>query len=194
MGLVKKHWDRLPIGTYVLMAHRSRLPVKSITPSNQLSYVVRLGFAGQGLLVSGDAGCVDFRPSAQADFTPNLLKPLLPLHVIQVAHHGGNNADFYNVLVDCGYGQQTAPSWLLLSHATEDKYRPSPVFGSFIGEVRKAGDDMRLLFTSRPSADKVRDYLPLINPPTGAPADVGDVRLCFDGHDWKVQLHAVQVH
>ncbi len=126
MGLVKKHWDRLPIGTYMLMAHRSRLPVKSITPSNQLSYVVRLGFAGQGLLVSGDAGCVDFRPSTQADFAPDLLKPLLPLHVIQVAHHGGNNADFYNVLVDCGYGQQTAPSWLLLSHATEDKYRPSP--------------------------------------------------------------------
>jgi hypothetical protein len=149
-GLVKKHWDHLPIGDYMTAALTERLPVKSITPSNQLSHVMRVEFGRQGILVRGDAGCVDFKPAPRAEFYPALLKPLLPLHVIQVAHHAGNNADFYNVLIEAGYGGQKAKSWLLLSHATKDKHRPSDIFGDFIGEVRSDGDDMALLFTSLP--------------------------------------------
>src|SRR5262245_19071471 len=38
-ALVKKHWDRLPIGVYARMMFAVLLPSKSITPSNELSYV-----------------------------------------------------------------------------------------------------------------------------------------------------------
>jgi hypothetical protein len=102
-GLVKKHWDRLPIGDYARMTFHLLLPSKSIKPSNQLSYVLRLSFEGQGMLVSGDAGCVDFAPRRGPKFHKTLLDALLPLHVIQVAHHGGNNAQFYNVLLSAQY-------------------------------------------------------------------------------------------
>jgi hypothetical protein len=192
VGLVKKYWDRLPIGDYMALAHKARIPVRSITPSNELSYVVRMQFAGQGLLISGDAGCVDFRPGDGKPFYPALLSALLPLHVVQVAHHGGRNAHFYNVLLDAGYAQQTDHSWLLLSHKTDDKNRPSSIFGSFVAEVRKSGDDVKLLFTSRPRLDKVRDFTALIAPSTSPPADVGDVRMVFDRR-WRVVNHAIKV-
>jgi hypothetical protein len=191
-GLVKKYWDRLPSGDYMALAHMARLPVKSITPSNELSYLLRMQFADQGLLVSGDAGCVDFQPSPNKPFYPELLSALLPLHVVQVAHHGGRNAHFYNVLLDAGYGRQADHSWLLLSHKTEDVHRPSSIFGSFITEIRKSGDDVQLLFTSRPRLSKVRDFSALIAPATSSPADVGDVRLAF-GRRWRVEHHAIKV-
>ena len=41
-GLVRKHWDRLPIGHYMALATFDRVPVMSISPSNQLSYVIRI--------------------------------------------------------------------------------------------------------------------------------------------------------
>jgi hypothetical protein len=190
---VKKHWDRLPIGDYMTAAFTERLPVKSITPSNQLSYVMRVEFGRQGILVCGDAGCVDFKPGTRADFFPDLLAPLLPLHVIQVAHHAGNNADFYNVLIEAAYGKQKAKSWLLLSHATKDKHRPSAVFGDFIGEVRADGDDMALLFTSSPHASKVRQFTELVHPVVGDAGEVGDVRLVFNGRSWRVLKHAIEM-
>ena len=50
-----------------------------------------------------------------------MIDALKPLHVMQVAHHGGNNADFYRLLEAADYQGQTAPSFLLLSHALHDK-------------------------------------------------------------------------
>lgn len=192
VGLVRKHWHRLPIGRYMALATFDRVPVQSIKPSNELSYVIRMQVANQGILVTGDAGCVDFKPKGKAKFYKPLLNALLPLHVIQVAHHAGRNAEFYNVLAESGYASQRDRSWLLLSHATEDRHRPSDVFNSFIGQVRNDSDQIRLLFTSRPSRDKVREYTSLIHPHTYGPADEGDVRLSFD-RVWSVDKHSIQV-
>ena len=84
-------------------------------------------FAGQGLLITGGAGCVDFRPDRGRKYFPQLLNALLPADVIQVAHHGANNAHFYYVLLASGYGEvaRMGPRFLLLSHATMDLHRPS---------------------------------------------------------------------
>jgi hypothetical protein len=192
VGLVRKHWDRLPVGQYMALATFDRLPVATITPSNALSYVIRLGFAEQGILITGDAGCVDFKYGRGNRFHKKLLDALLPLHVVQVAHHAGRNAEFYNVLGEVDYGSQLDHSWLLLSHATKDGKRPSQIFASFIGQVRK-NNQISLLFTSQPENSKVRDYRSLIYRPTGKPAPVGDVRLSFTGGGWRVDKHSVSV-
>jgi hypothetical protein len=41
-GLVRKHWNRLPIGSYAALARLAVIPIKGVTPSNQLSYVMRI--------------------------------------------------------------------------------------------------------------------------------------------------------
>jgi hypothetical protein len=69
-----------------------------ITPSNRLSYIFTLSWAGQRLLISGDSGCYEFR-DADGQFFPALLHALSLLHVIQIAHHAGDNYDFYNTLL-----------------------------------------------------------------------------------------------
>lgn len=191
-SLVKKHWNKLPIGDYLAMVAFTSIPIKSITASNQLSYVARFSANEQGLLVCGDAGCVDFK-AERGNYHKELISSLLPLHIIQIAHHGGNNARFYNVLLEAGYAAQTDQSLLLLSHAEDDKFRPSKEFGWFIEKVRKEGDDIQLLFTSRPTADKVKDYQQIIHPVVGAPNAVGDIRIQFDGNHWLVISHAVRV-
>lgn len=191
-GLVTKLRDKIPLGDCRALFAMDFVEYMRIEPSNQLSYVLRFEAENQGILVCGDAGCVDFKPK-RGNFYPKLLEQLLPLHVIQVAHHAGCNADFYNVLLAAGYPAQTDKSLLLLSHATDDPTRPSKEFGAFIGQLRKPGDDMQLLFTSRPTSDKVRDYLDIIHRPVGTVADVGDVRLRYDGTEWTVDKHAVKV-
>ena len=192
-GLVRKHWDRLPIGHYMALATFDRVPVMSISPSNQLSYVIRVAFADQAILVTGDAGCVDFKAGPRGKLHKRLLDALLPLHVIQVAHHAGKNAEFYNVLGEAGYGAQRNRSWLLLSHATDDPKRPSEIFASFLGQVRNPTGQINLLFTSRPQRNKVRDFISLICPPTATPREVGDVRLYYDSSGWHVEKHLIQV-
>jgi hypothetical protein len=192
-GLVRKHWNRLPIGDYARMMFAALLPSKSISPSNQLSYVARLGFDGQGIFISGDAGCVDFKPGRGSGFFKPLLDALLPLHVIQVAHHGGRNAQFYNALLSARYASQPAASKLLLSHATNDATRPSDLFGRFVAAIRKNVDNVEILFTGRPREAYVRDYRKLIASPVGTPQSAGDIRLEFDGRNWAVTKHAVEV-
>ncbi|HRD46909.1 MAG TPA: hypothetical protein PLF78_10550 [Caulobacter sp.] len=190
--LIDKHRNLLPIGDYMAKVAFTRIRVQGVTESNQLSYVLAVEAESQRLLVSGDTGFNDFRRLNSRDpYYPSLLQALKPLHVIQVAHHGGHNGHFYNVLLSAGFAAQTEPSFLLLSHETDDRTRPSIEFGQFIAEVRKDGDDMTLLFTARPSAEKVLDYRTLIapaSPPGGA--DRGDVRLRFD-RGWSVVRHPV---
>jgi hypothetical protein len=190
-GLVAKHWHRLPVGQYVGRARAERIPVRSITPSNQLSFVARLEWEGQGILVCGDAGFVDF-PQGGAGYAPALLAGLLPAHVIQVAHHAGNNAHFYRALLEAGYARQPGPSLLLVSHATRDRYRPSPEFASFVEHLRPGPEGPRVLFTSKPSADRVRAVRPAVHPVVGTPHLVGDVRLTFDGAHWIVDRHSIR--
>jgi hypothetical protein len=192
-GLVKQHWNRLPIGRYMTYLARAEIPIKAITPSNQLSYVMRFGFKEQGILVTGDAGFVDSKNASTKKYYPHIVNSLLPLHVIQVAHHGGNNAHFYRVLLAAGYPAENYPSLLLLSHATHDKYRPSKEFGMFVERVRKDGDDVKLLFTSEPDTAKVHDYKGIIHPLVGRKSSVGDVQIICDNQNWRVTKHAVQV-
>ncbi|WP_445192747.1 hypothetical protein ACT009_02085 [Sphingomonas sp. Tas61C01] len=192
-GLVKKHWDRLPVGSYLALATYARLPVKSITPSNQLSYVVRVALEEQNVLISGDAGLVDFA-SGRNQYHQPLIDELAPLHVVQVAHHGGLNAHFYNALLASGYATQTAPSYLLLSHATNDASRPSGIFAKFVELIRAPQRSLTVLFTATPQEPFVRDYKKLIGPVRGgAPEECGDVRLEFGDRGWNLVQHLVQV-
>jgi hypothetical protein len=189
-GLVKKHWHRLPVEQSTKVALSFRVPIKSITPSNQLSYVLRLEHREQGILVSGDAGCVDFKQSGSV-YHPRLLAAMLPLHVLQVAHHAGNNAHFYRVLEAAGYPAQADPSFLLLSHATNDRFRPSEEFRLFLLGTLGLGDDVKLLFTSQPKPEKSKDFVTAFHPVVGARDDRGDVRIVFEDGGWDVRSHAV---
>jgi len=171
----------------------SHIPLKSITPSNQLSYVARFGCEGQGILISGDAGCVDFVPKPNAPYYPTLLGALLPLHVVQVAHHAGNNAQFYRVLTAAKYPDNVGHSYLLVSHATEDIYRPSREFRQFVQDVRREPDVAKILFTTQPRIEKVREFYALVHPPVGPIAREGDVRIEFRDGEWAVTKHAVAI-
>lgn len=191
-SLVKKHRDRLPVLEASKVALLFRGEIRSITPSNQLSYIGCFRFLGQVVLVSGDAGCVDFKASSKS-YHQSLLDSMMPLHVIQVAHHGGNNAHFYRVLAAAKYPEQDERSYLLLSHADHDKTRPSDVFHDFLMATLGKGDDVKLLFTSEPTRDKVLDYLSAIHPKVGSAGRTGDIRLEFAAGAWKVIKHAVEV-
>jgi hypothetical protein len=189
-ALVRKHWNRLPIEDASRVALSFFSEIKSITPSNQLSYIARFGFSDQGILISGDAGCVDFK-QPKGKYYQALLDALLPLHVIQVAHHGGNNAHFYRVLDAAKFPHQGQASLLLLSHATNDRTRPSSVFRDFLLHALEQDDQIKLLFTSQPRWSKIVDYEAAIHPVVGSASSEGDVRIVFNGRRWEVKAHAV---
>ena len=191
-GLIKRHWDRLPVGSYRAMAVTADLPIRGITPSNELSYVLVFRHAGQGILVCGDAGCVDFKPDGSDAYHGALLAELGQLNVVQVAHHAGRNAHFYRVLEAAGIVGQAPAADFLLSHAVDDRHRPSDVFARFMEHLSARPAD-RLFFTSRPQEPKVRDYRARIAAAVDAPADKGDVRIAFGDARWDVLKHAVAV-
>ncbi len=192
IGLVKKHWDRLPIGDYVSFLAYEPLPIRTITPSNQLSYVIRFNYAEQNILVTGDTGFVDFRPGRTQPYYQRLIDTLSPLHVIQVAHHAGANAHFYNGLLASNYKQQKERSYLLLSHAVNDPHRPSDLFGKFIEQIQR--DTARVLFTSQPLEKFVRDFRSIIHQLAGTKAsDRGDICLKYGNSKWEVTKHSIEV-
>jgi hypothetical protein len=190
-SLVRKHWNRLPIGDYANLAMLARHEIKSITPSNQLSYVAHVAADEQGILVCGDAGFVDFKPRRTGSYHDALLKALSPLDVVQIAHHGGNAAHFYRVLRDAGYPSKR--SFVLLSHATHDKHRPGNEFRELAEDSREAPVPVSILFTATPQPEKIQGLEDLVHEPVGTPADCGDVRLEYRGAGWQVTKHAVQV-
>ncbi|MGA9784892.1 MAG: hypothetical protein WCF17_13130 [Terracidiphilus sp.] len=184
----------MPIATYRAIARFAPIPIKSITPSNQLSYVARFEAEKQGILVAGDAGCVDFKPKRNSPhYYQKLLDALLPLHVVQVAHHAGNNAHFYRVLAAANYPQGVLRSFLLVSHATRDRHRPSREFNQFVQDLRRQPEVIKLLFTTQPRADKIREFQRLVHPRVGTLANAGDARLVFRQGAWKVVMHAIKV-
>lgn len=192
-GLVNKFRHILPTGNYLLAARMVTIPIKPITPSNQLSYILVVEHQGQRILVSGDAGSVDFKPPRSREFYEPLIAELSPLHIVQVAHHGGNNAYFYRCLLASGFKDQEPVSYLLLSHATLDRHRPSEVFSKFVEELGRAPVETQLLFTSKPQEPKVRDITAFIGQAVGTSQTSGDVRLNYDGAAWSVTAHHVTI-
>jgi hypothetical protein len=193
-SLVRKHWDKLPPGTYSKLAMTEWLPFRGLTESNQLSYVVKLSFAGQGLLVAGDAGFIDFRPERTRNFYPAMLAALSDLHVVQVAHHAGANGYFYDGLLAAPFANQGDRTYLLLSHGIKDVHRPSDLFSRFIELLERPGREIELLFTSRPLEPKVRDVTHLFSPVVPGPAaDCGDIRMTATGGRWTIVQHAIAV-
>jgi hypothetical protein len=197
--LVEKHREKLPVGTYLYSVMHQDEPIhlESITPSNQLSYILTLEMSGQRILISGDAGCYGFKDDGR-EYYEELLKPLTPLHVVQVAHHAGHNYDFYNALLAAGFGNQEVRPFLLVSHAKLDEHRPSPAFREFVARVRRKGEEAALLFTAVPDVSKVEDYDELIHQPvpSGAGAEEGDIRLGYRADSnpvWIVERHSVTV-
>jgi hypothetical protein len=156
--------------------------------------VARFEAEEQGIMVTGDAGCVDFKPSRKAPYYPELVDSLLPLHVVQVAHHAGNNAHFYRVLLEAKYPQEVTRSFLLVSHATNDRHRPSREFEQFVQDIRQDPETVSVLFTTQPRAEKIRDFRSLVHSPTGPQvATEGDVRLEFRNGNWTVIKHVISV-
>lgn len=198
-GLISKYWRRLPVGEYITFALQSRLPVESITPQNELSYAMIFSYEAQGVLISGDTGFVDFAPLGQrfdpTNFHPELIRALhTPLHVVQVAHHGGHNKYFYHAMEAAQYPVAEGKNYLLLSHEEHAKSRPSEVFSEFITRLDLDEQRIQLLFTSQPKKENSADYEYLFAPPVprqGA-SSRGDVRIVYDGGQWVVQKHAVE--
>ena len=192
-GLVEDHAKRLPVGHYAAVARLATIPIKGITASNELSYVVRVDFRGQRLLICGDTGMVDFR-RGRTQWHRKLVNELRDLDLVQVAHHAGRNAYFYRALLEGGgAGRSRRDEFYLLSHATHDRTRPSPEFATFIAERPAARRRARLLFTSTPDAGKVQAYGSLVEPVVGAPRAQADVRLSWsrDAEAWTVDRHGV---
>ena len=190
-GLVSKHWNKLPLGSYLAKLAFVPVPLKGITASNQLSYVCVFKADNQKILISGDAGFVDFKPKPKSPCFPKLIRELEGLDVIQVAHHGGYNHSFYNGLLEARGSGGARKTYLLLSHAVHDKSRPSHAFGLYIAQVRSAENGPVLLFTSEPQVSKVKDYEALIAAATGSRGPVGDVRLRHSEQGWEVLAHAI---
>lgn len=198
IGLIGKHWKRLPIGNYMALALKVDIPVENITPSNELSYSMVFTHADRRVLVTGDSGFVDFPMDPDADeleFHPALIAVLKGrLDVVQVAHHAGHNKYFYHALLDAGFDEQQDEAYLLLSHKPQDKHRPSDAFARFAQQLASAESGVRMLFTSEPRPAAVRTYRELIHPSVtpAAAAEVGDVRLVYSDGAWIVERHAIR--
>ncbi|MFC4352278.1 hypothetical protein ACFOW6_12075 [Fodinicurvata halophila] len=193
-SLVNKHLHKIPTYDLIKMASEPSIEIRRITESNELSYIGCFDFLGQRILISGDAGCVDFLDDKK-NYYKDLLKELETLHIVQVAHHGGNNAYFYDVLNKAGYPNQNEPSYMLLSHDYHDKLRPSHVFESFLVSALSKGKNIQILFTSEPRKKNVNNYKRVIFPPTGTKSHtVGDVKIRFDPYSgWIVDNHAIKI-
>jgi len=184
--LVTKHRKLLPSVMYLTT---TRPGTPAITASNQLSYTLRFAYQGQGVFVCGDAGCVDFKSRGSTSYVTALLNECVPSHVLQIAHHVGNNAHFYRVMLDAGWDTAQSPAYVLASHATLDVHRPSTHFGTFISALSSTPE---ILFTSKPDPTKVSGYAHLIGAVRGPGGQTGNVVLEYDAvTGWDVVSHAV---
>lgn len=189
--LIRKHMQRLPVGSYALALVHSGHSLKWVSPSNQLSYVIRAGYMKQGILISGDSGFTAF-VEKNSSYYQKMLQALMPLQVIQVAHHGGKNWYFYRVLKESRHDNPNAPIFLLLSHKISDRDRPSKEFSTFIEDPDGAGCGAQILFTSKPRKNRVNGFLNMIADQKGRNKNEGTIRLSFDGDTWSVDRHAVE--
>lgn len=187
--LVARHSTRLPIGVYALIG--GHLVSGRITASNELSYVALFESAGQQALVCGDAGCVDFWQRPKGPYHPALLSALKGPSVVQVAHHGGSNYRFYDVLLNAPFHNSSNHSYLLLSHAYQDRLRPTADFELFVQRLQQHRSNFHILFTSEPDRAKVLPFQSSIHPVVGVQATTGDVRLSHNSGAWTVDSHSI---
>ena len=194
--LIKKHRDRLPIAIYQAFALMQVMRIKSITPSNQLSYVLKFQTKANSILVTGDAGLVDAKKppkTGKGYYFRKILDELSSLDVVQVAHHAGSSAHFYRVLIHADIANQKRQLNLLLSHETHDKHRPSTEFDNFVSIVRGDHDNLRILFTSEPEKQKVLHFVDLIGICVSKHAKVGDIQMQLVCGSWCLKKHAIKV-
>jgi hypothetical protein len=192
--LISKHQNLLPVGLYMMTL--GFVAIKRITPSNELSYALLFESGAQQIFVTGDAGCVDFWDKSAKRFFQTMLDAVGEPNIVQVAHHAGSNADFYNVLLKSKYATSAQESYLLLSHATHDRHRPSTEFKAFLDNLVNSspgGRRLHLLFTSEPQSTNptVSYYHSLFHPVVGKRALVGDLRLVYSSGAWNVAKHAI---
>ncbi len=194
--LIQQHSEKLPVWklAYASMLDTNVIPREGINASNQLSYIFTIGIKSERILVSGDAGCYKFRKTKH-EFHRKFLRALKSLSVVQIAHHGGRNYDFYHALIAAGFEKQQQAAFLLLSHGVNDKRRPSFAFQSFVSRLRRKTNEPRLLFTSMPQDSKIDAYRELVYPTVSQPGEKGDVRLSYhsDSSSWRVESHAIDV-
>lgn len=192
--LVERHRDKLSVSSALLFAFERFERVKTVTASNQLSYVMRFDAEGQGILVCGDAAFVDFkvRRGSPAVYHRKLVDQLRQLAIVQVPHHGGINGHFYRVLhASCFHGQKSQ-TFFLLSHEAQRRHRPSGGFADYVQRLGP-GHPLRLLFTNKPMTSRVVDYSPSAH--AAVPDDAeggGDVRLAYQAGEWRVLDHRVR--
>lgn len=192
-SLIRKHWHRLPKAVkYEAAIFLHTIPIVSISPSNQLSYVLHFKAEEQGILISGDTGCNDFKLlRGSGEYFPDLIAALSPLNVVQVAHHGGANAHFYRVLQAAAPNGELAETHFLLSHEQFSKSRPSHEFRLFVGNARGREIGPKLLFTSAPKLSNVFGYEDLIHQVAGTKRGAGNIVMEFRADCWHVVSHAV---
>lgn len=188
--LAARHSKKLPIGVYAMIG--GHLVSGRISASNELSYVALFESAGQQALVCGDAGCVDFWQRPKGSYHPALLSALNAASVVQVAHHGGSNYRFYDVLLNAPFHNSSDHSYLLLSHAYQDRLRPTTDFELFVQRLQQHRSNFQILFTSEPDRAKVLPFQSSIHPVVGVHATTGDVRLSHKSGTWTVDSHSIQ--
>ncbi|MBU2956115.1 hypothetical protein Q4511_16060 [Paracoccus sp. 1_MG-2023] len=191
--LVGKFRDRLPARAAVYMALTSNIPVKGITPSNDLSYVLTISHAGQTTLICGDTGMWDFK-AGRNGFEKKLLERLTDVSVAQVAHHAGLNRYFYHSLREAWRGRKDAMPYLLVSHAENDAHRPNTEFETFV-RTGWDRDATNLLFTCQPSPAHVTHIRHRLHKLENVPAPMCrcDIRMSYSPAGWAVLKHGIKV-
>lgn len=191
--LVSKFRDRLPARTAAYMALAYKIPVKGITPSNDLSYVLTICHAGQTILICGDTGMWDFKVGRKG-FEQKLIDRLTDVSVAQVAHHAGLNRYFYHTLSEAWRERKDPMPYLLVSHAENDAHRPNAEFETF---VRAAWNPnaTNLLFTSQPLPAHVTHIGHRLHKLENTPTKMGrcDIRMSYGSAGWAVLQHGIAV-
>ena len=171
----------------------TQIPIQSITPSNQLSYVVRLAFDGPGDPGQRRRRVRRLRARRGATTTPHCSTRCCPC---TWSRWPTTRATTRTSTAPCSRpGTATRRRSRCCSSrtppGTSTARRPSSPM--FLEQVRTARQGTRILFTSKPSAEKVR-ALPRRDPPRRREPQPrsGDVRIGFDGDRWMVERHAIR--
>lgn len=169
--------------------YKNILPVLALSESNQLSYISVIKYLSQKILLTGDSGFDHFVD--KGSYRQKLISELKNIHVVEVAHHGGDNGRFYDVLNQAGFSNGSQEKFLLLSHKLQDPVRPNTNFKNFVLAFNQiARNTTKILFTNKPLPQNVVCYSQLISPSVNSNANRDDVCLEFLNNKWNITKHA----